>query len=76
MPRPAVHVWADRYDGGLEDVFDLQDRVAASVVGAIVPQLRQAEVDRAKRKPTENLDAHLCLMRGLASFQALGQGEH
>ena len=69
----AVHIWADRFEGGLEDIFDLQDRVAASVVGAIVPQLRQAEVERAKRKPTESLDAHLCLMRGLASFQRWGR---
>ena len=71
-----MHIWADRFEGGIEDIFDLQDRVAASVVGAIVPQLRQAEVDRAKRKPTENLDAHLCLMRGLASFQRWGRDEH
>ena len=69
----ATHIWADRFEGEIEDIFDLQDRVAASVVGAIVPQLRQAEVDRAKRKPTESLDAHLCLMRGLASFQRWGR---
>ena len=68
----AVHIWADPLRG-IEDILDLQDRVAASVVGAIVPQLRQAEVDRAKRKPTESLDDHLCLMRGLASFQRWGK---
>jgi TolB-like protein/class 3 adenylate cyclase len=69
----AVHIWAERFEGEIEDIFDLQDRVAASVVGAIVPQLRQAEVDRAKRKPTESLDAHISYMRGIASFQRWGR---
>ena len=69
----ALHLWADRFDGELEDIFDLQDRVAASVVGAIVPQLRQAEIERAKRKPTESLDAHIAYMRGVASFQRWGR---
>jgi len=69
----ATHLWADRFEGGIEDIFDLQDRVAASVVGAIVPQLRQAEIDRAKRKPTESLDAHITYMRGLAAFQRWGR---
>ena len=49
------NLWADRFDGALQDIFDLQDRVTASVVGAIAPKLEQAEIERAKRKPTENL---------------------
>jgi TolB-like protein/class 3 adenylate cyclase len=53
-----AHLWADRFDGGLQDIFDLQDQVTASVVGAIAPKLEQAEIERAKRKPTENLDAY------------------
>src|SRR5208282_5448839 len=53
-----AHLWADRFDGALEDVFDLQDRVTESVVGALAPTLRQAEIERARRKPTENLDAY------------------
>jgi TolB-like protein len=53
-----VHVSAERFDGDLEDIFDLQDRVTASVVGAIAPKLEQAEIERAKRKPTESLDAY------------------
>jgi TolB-like protein/DNA-binding SARP family transcriptional activator len=52
-----AHLWADRFEGGLEDVFELQDRVTACVVGAIAPRLEQAEIERAKRKPTESLDA-------------------
>jgi TolB-like protein/Tfp pilus assembly protein PilF len=65
-----THLWADRFDGGLEDIFDLQDRVTASVVGAIAPKLEQAEIERAKQKPTESLDAYDYYLRGLA---ALGQ---
>jgi TolB-like protein len=63
-----MHLWADRFDGGIEDIFDLQDQVTASVVGAIAPKLEQAEIDRAKRKPTESLDAHDYYLRGLASL--------
>jgi len=62
------HVWADRFDGNLEDVFDLQDRVTESIVGAIEPSLRQAEIGRARAKSTANLDAYDCYLRALHSF--------
>jgi len=62
-----AHLWADRFDGALEDIFDLQDQLTASVVGAIAPKLEQAEIDRAKRKPPENLDAYDYYLRGMAS---------
>jgi TolB-like protein len=61
-----AHLWADRFEGGLEEVFDLQDRVTSSVVGAISPRLEQAEIERSRRKPTENLDAYDYYLRGLA----------
>jgi TolB-like protein len=63
-----AHLWADRFDGGLGDVFDLQDQVTESVVGAIAPALEKAEIERAKRKPTESLDAYAIYLRGLARF--------
>jgi adenylate cyclase len=63
-----THLWADRFDGGIEDVFELQDRITASVIGAIAPKLEQAEIERAKRKPTESLDAYDYYLRGLASL--------
>jgi TolB-like protein/tetratricopeptide (TPR) repeat protein len=63
----AAHLWADRFDGGIDNIFDLQDRVTANVVGAIAPKLQQAEIERAKRKPTESLDAYDFLLRGVAS---------
>jgi TolB-like protein/Tfp pilus assembly protein PilF len=62
-----AHLWADRFDGALEDIFDLQDNVTASVVGAISPRLEQAEIERAKRKSTKNLDAYDYLWRGMAN---------
>jgi adenylate cyclase len=62
-----AHLWADRYDGALEDIFELQDQVAASVVGAIAPSVTQAEIERAKRKPTSSLDAYDYYLRGLAA---------
>jgi TolB-like protein len=51
-------LWAERFDGALTEVFDLQDQVATSVVGAIAPRLEKAEIERSKRKPTESLDAY------------------
>jgi TolB-like protein/class 3 adenylate cyclase/tetratricopeptide (TPR) repeat protein len=61
-----AHLWADRFEGGLEDIFDLQDRVTANVVGTIRPKLEKAEIERAKRKPTESLDAYDYFLRGVA----------
>ena len=52
-----AHLWADRFEGALGDIFDLQDQVTASVVGAITPKLEQFEIERIKRKPTASLDA-------------------
>jgi len=62
------HLWAERFDGGLGDIFDLQDQVTESVVGAIAPAVEKAEIERAKRKPTDSLDAYALYLRGLATF--------
>jgi TolB-like protein len=61
-----AHLWADRFDGGFSDIFDLQDQVTERVVGAIAPAVEKAEIERAKRKPTESLDAYALYLRGLA----------
>jgi TolB-like protein/class 3 adenylate cyclase/tetratricopeptide (TPR) repeat protein len=61
-----AHLWADRFDGATEDVFDLQDQVTTSVVGAITPTLEHAEIGRAVLKPTESLDAYDHYMRAIA----------
>ena len=60
-----THVWAERYDRPLGDIFALQDEITLSVVGAIEPSLRQAEIERAKRKRPENLDAYDLYLRAL-----------
>jgi adenylate cyclase len=60
-----AHLWADRFDGSLEDVFELQDKVAMSVVGVIEPTLRKAEIERARRKRPESLDAYDFYLRAL-----------
>jgi TolB-like protein len=67
-----THLWADRFDGGLGDIFDLQDQVTESVVGAIAPAVEKAEIERAKRKPTESLDAYAIYLRGLAKLYQFG----
>ena len=64
-----AHIWADRFDGDLADVFELQDRVAVSVVGAIEPKLKAAEIERATRKPTASLDAHDLYLRALSTLR-------
>jgi len=61
-------LWAGRFEGNLEDVFGLQDQITESVVGQIAPELERAEIDRAKRKPTERLDAYDYFLRGMANF--------
>jgi TolB-like protein/class 3 adenylate cyclase len=63
-----VHLWADRFEGALNDIFDLQDQVTMNVVGAIAPKLQEAEIERAKHKPTESLDAYDYYLRGLAAL--------
>ncbi|MGA2792866.1 MAG: adenylate/guanylate cyclase domain-containing protein [Roseiarcus sp.] len=58
-----AHLWADKYDGALEDVFDLQDQITENVVGALQPTLTKAEIERARRKPPANLDAYDYMLR-------------
>jgi len=70
-----AHIWADRFDGALDDIFDLQDQVASNVAGAIEPKLRQAEIERASRKLTANLSAYDLYLRALAqSYRYTDEG--
>jgi TolB-like protein/class 3 adenylate cyclase len=63
-----AHLWADRFDGSLEDVFDLQDQVASSVAGVIEPTLQAAEIARSGSRPTTDLTAYDFYLRALAVF--------
>jgi adenylate cyclase len=74
--QTGAHLWADRFDGGLEDVFDLQDRVTESVVSAIAPTLLKAEIERARRKPVDNLDAYDLYLRALPHVYSFRPGEN
>jgi TolB-like protein/class 3 adenylate cyclase/Tfp pilus assembly protein PilF len=71
-----AHLWADKFDGSLEDVFDLQDRITISVVAAIAPKLDQAEIERSRRKRTEKLDAYDYYLRGLAVVEGATKDEN
>jgi adenylate cyclase len=60
-----THVWADRYDGELTDIFDLQDQLTSTIVGAIEPSIRASEIERARRKRPDSLDAYDLVMRAM-----------
>jgi TolB-like protein len=66
-----AHLWADRFEGALKDMFDLQDHVTVSVVSAITPKVQVEEIKRATRKPTENLGAYEYYLRGLAKVRRM-----
>jgi adenylate cyclase len=66
-----THIWADRFDGALDDVFDLQDRVTGSIVGAIAPRVEQTEIASARHRPAGNVDAYDCLLRAMARLYEL-----
>jgi TolB-like protein len=71
-----AHLWGDRFDGQIDDVFDLQDQISASVIGAIEPSLRGAEIARAQRKRHDNLGAHdlyLCALPHAYAHTAEGR---
>ena len=65
------HLWADRFDGHLENVFDLQDEITASVVGAIEPTVRKAEIERAKSKRPEHMGAYDLFLQALPHIYAI-----
>jgi TolB-like protein len=66
-----AHLWADRIEGALDDMFNLQDHVTACVISAIAPKVQVEEIKRAKRKPTENLTAYDYYLRGLAKARQM-----
>ena len=66
-----AHLWADRFDGPLDDIFELQDKVTSGVVAAIAPRLELAEIDRSERKPTESLDAVDLYYRGIHFYRRM-----
>ena len=70
-----AHLWADRFDGSLEDVFDLQDKVAISVAGIIEPTLEAGEISRSGRRPTSDLTAYDLYLQALPVVLAFSLNE-
>jgi adenylate cyclase len=66
-----AHLWADRYDGAIEDVFDLQDQITDRVVGIVEPSLQRSEIERSRRKRPENLDAYDLYLRALPHMASM-----
>ncbi len=70
------HLWADRFDGSLDDVFDLQDQITEQIVVAVEPEIGAHERERARRKPPDSLDAWELLQRGLGHFHRINKADH
>jgi len=70
------HIWADRFDGNLDDVFDLQDQITEQIVVTIEPEIGARERERARRKPPESLDAWELVQRGLSHFYRFNQTDN
>ena len=67
------HLWANRFDGSLDDVFDLQDQITEQIVVAVEPEIQAHERERARRKPPQNLDAWELVQRGLSHFYRVNE---
>ena len=68
-----TNLWSERFESALDDLFELQDQMATSVVGALAPHLETAEIERSRHKPTESLDAHDYYMRGMWKFRQVSR---
>jgi adenylate cyclase len=64
----SAHIWADKFDASVEDLFEVQDKVTVSVVGAIAPTLERVEIDRARTKPPDRLDAYDSRVAGNSTY--------
>jgi len=76
MAASGTHIWADRFEGAIDDMFDLQDRMTSGVVVAMLPTLFQAEIERSRRKPTESFVAYDYLLQAKAKVAKYTQFEN
>ena len=67
--QTGAHLWAERYDRSLDDIFAVQDEVAQTIVSTLVGRIEDARLQQSLRKPTTSLAAYDCLLRGLAHFR-------
>ena len=68
--RTGAHLWADRFDGAVEDVFDVQDRITESVATIVEPQILQAEIERSRRETPGSVAAYDLYLQALPKFRA------
>jgi TolB-like protein len=66
-------LWSERFESALDDLFELQDEMATSIVGAVAPHLESAEIERARHKPTEDLDVYDYYLRGMWKFRQVSR---
>ncbi|CCV15042.1 adenylate/guanylate cyclase domain-containing protein [Mesorhizobium sp. STM 4661] len=71
-----MHIWADRYDRGLEDIFAVQEEVARTIVSTLVGRIQDASLQKSLRRPPASLAAYDCLLRGLAHFRGFGEDDN
>src|SRR5271154_1703011 len=70
-----AHIWADRFDGAVEDVFDLQDQITTAIVGILEPNIQRSEIERSRRKRPDSLDAYDLYLRALPHMTSVMPGE-
>ena len=68
-------IWAEKFDGSVAELFEFQDRIAASVVATIEPRVYEAEAERVRTKPTDSLDAYDCVLRAFPLFHTSDERE-
>ena len=71
-----MHIWADRYDRGLEDIFAVQEEVARTIVSTLVGRIQDASLQKSLRRPPASLAAYECLLRGVAHYRGFGEDDN
>jgi TolB-like protein len=71
-----AHLWAEKFEGATSDIFAYQDAITESVVGLVEPQIRHAEIERARRKPPDNLDAYELFLRAIPAMYGMGRADY
>src|SRR5271163_3963831 len=73
--QTGVHLWANKFDGALDDVFELQDQITDRVVGIVEPSVRRSEIERSRRKRPESLSAYDLYLRALPHVMTLSHAD-
>jgi TolB-like protein len=74
--QSGAHIWAEKFDGKLDEVFDFEDAITENVVGAIEPHIRRAEIERSHRKRPESLDAYDLYLQALPLISSVAAHDY